>query len=93
MSVKKETKPVTMKPIAVKDFDADLWNSLQAAGRKKFGYGGGTKALEQAIRAWLRKNKDYTIITDAPAPQENLFSFSPKKEEPQKKLAEDSQTT
>ena len=58
MLVKKEIKPVVMKPTAVKSFDADLWNSLQAAGRKKFGHGGGKKALEQAIRAWLRKNKE-----------------------------------
>jgi len=52
-----KAKTIILKPIAVKDFDADLWNSLQAAGRKKFGYGGGTKALEQAIRMWLRKNR------------------------------------
>ena len=62
MSVKKEIKPATLRPIAVKSFDADLWNSLQAAGRKKFGYGGGTKALEQAIRMWLRKNRSAEII-------------------------------
>jgi len=52
-----EDKKEQRKPIAIRNVTTDLWIDFQAAARKRYGYGGTAKAFEQALMAWIRKNK------------------------------------
>lgn len=54
-----EAKAVEKKVINVKQFPSDLWDNFQWAAKKKFGHGGGLKALEQAVKLWMGKNKEF----------------------------------